>query len=201
MKNYVLIIIILVLLILLGISYRTGLIATNNWKTAIANNKAYIAEADSVNNVNREFKMTISDLKYSKDTIVSNLRSIIKKNNIKYKSIKSIQSLNSTIVKNDTIIYKDTIFKSNIIDKDTVIGDNWYSIKIGISYPNTIRVCPSFISKKHIIFYNRRETVNPPKKFFLLRWFQKKQTITEITVVEENPYIQSNKNKFIEIVK
>jgi hypothetical protein len=47
----------------------------------------------------------------------------------------------------------------------------------------------------------RKETVGPPKKFFLFRWFQKKYKILHIDVVEKNPYISEGNGKYIEIVK
>ena len=47
----------------------------------------------------------------------------------------------------------------------------------------------------------KKETINPPKKFFLFRWFQRKHTILEVNMVEKNPYIENKNNRFIEIIK
>lgn len=108
----------------------------------------------------------------------------------------------STAVKTDTICFKDTVFKDLHTDIDTVLTDkSWYSLQLSLKYPNRISVTPSFTSEKYVMISSRKETVNPPKKFFLFRWFQKKHTVIEADVVEKNPFIQNKKNKFIEVIK
>jgi hypothetical protein len=57
------------------------------------------------------------------------------------------------------------------------------------------------VSKKHIAVSTRRETVNPPKKFFLLRWFQKRHTVLNVDVIEKNPYVEGQTSKYVEIIK
>ena len=47
----------------------------------------------------------------------------------------------------------------------------------------------------------KKETVNPPKKCFILRGFQKKHKVVEVVVVEKNTYIKNKQQRFIEIVK
>ena len=46
-----------------------------------------------------------------------------------------------------------------------------------------------------------KQTVNPPKKFFIARWFQKKHNVLQVEVVEKNPYMDDQKSKYVEIVK
>ena len=65
----------------------------------------------------------------------------------------------------------------------------------------TVTVEPSFKSIKYIVVSAKKETVNPPKRFFLFRWFQKKQIRLNVDVVEKNPYVQSQDNRFVEIVR
>ena len=84
---------------------------------------------------------------------------------------------------------------------DTLIGDKWYKAQLGLKYPSKIDLTVSMKSVKHIIVHNKRETINPPKKFWLWRLFQKKHTIQEVVVDEENPYIEAGSQKFINIVK
>ena len=64
-----------------------------------------------------------------------------------------------------------------------------------------IIVQPEFKSEKHIVVSTKKETVNPPKKFFLFRWFQKKQTLIHVDVVEKNPYVENQSSRYIEIMK
>lgn len=70
-----------------------------------------------------------------------------------------------------------------------------------ITFVSDIIVKPEFKSEKHIIVSTRRETVDPPKKFFLFRWFQRKQTVLNIDVVEKNPYVQKQSSRYVEIIK
>ena len=62
-------------------------------------------------------------------------------------------------------------------------------------------VSPSFVSEKYITVSSKKETVNPPKKFFLFRWFQRKHKVLIVNIHEENPYIETNNSKFVEILK
>ena len=120
---------------------------------------------------------------------------------IKDKNIKQLQYLLSVSTKKDTVLFTDTIFRDKSLALDTIIGDKWYNIRLGLKYPNLIYTEPTFTSEKYIIVNKKKETVNPPKKFFLFRWFQKKHTILEVNMVERNPYIENKNNRFIEIIK
>ena len=60
---------------------------------------------------------------------------------------------------------------------------------------------PTFKSEKYIVVSNKKETINPPKKFFLWRWFQKKHIVANIDVIEKSPYIDNKKYRYIEIIK
>ena len=84
---------------------------------------------------------------------------------------------------------------------DTLIGDGWYTLKLGLKYPSMIAVEPYFKSEKHIVVSSKKETVNPPKKFVLFRWFQKRHIVLHIDVVEKNPYVGNETSKYVEIIK
>ena len=64
-----------------------------------------------------------------------------------------------------------------------------------------VAVKPEFKSEKHIIVSTKKETVNPPKKFFLFRWFQKKMKVLHVDVVEKNPYVDGETSRYVEIIK
>ena len=74
-------------------------------------------------------------------------------------------------------------------------------IRLGLHYPSIIVVKPEFKSEKHIVVSNKKETVNPPKKFFLLRWLQRKHLVLHIDVVEKNPYVDEESSRYVEIIK
>ena len=82
-----------------------------------------------------------------------------------------------------------------------MLSDEWYSIRVGLRYPSMVAVKPEFKSVKNIIVSAKKETVNPPKRFFLFRWFQRKQVVLNVDVVEKNPYVQSENNRYVEIIR
>ena len=171
------------------------------WKESTENVKSYSELFSNSENKNRGFKLTIDQLQYFNDSILRELNETREALKIKDSKLKSLQYLSSTFIKYDTLIIKDTLFKDPQIQVDTVLSDEWYSIRIGLKYPSTVTVNPMFRSIKHIVVSSRRETVNPPKKFFLFRWFQKKHTILNIDVIEKNPYMKEQNSRYIEIIK
>lgn len=171
------------------------------WKESTENVKSYNELFSSAKDKNRAFKLTIDQLQYFNDSIIRELNETRESLKIKDSKLKSLQYMSSTFTKYDTLIIKDTLFKDPLVQVDTVLSDEWYSVRIGLKYPSTVIVNPMFKSVKHVIVSSRRETVNPPKKFFLFRWFQKKHTVLNIDVVEKNPYIKEQNNRYIEIIK
>lgn len=148
----------------------------------------------------REFQLTIDDLRCSKDSINQKLISQIEKAKIKDKTIQSLQYSTSVANKVDTIVLSDTIFKEPVAI-DTILGDEWYNIKLGLKYPSTIITEPTFKSEKYVIIYTKKEYNKKPSKFFFIRWFQKKHTSVVVDIEEKNPYIINKESRFVKIVK
>lgn len=171
------------------------------WKEAVENVKAYSEQYSSSEKKNRAFKLTIDQLKYSCDSIVQKLDNVRKDLKIKDSKLQSLQWVSSSFARNDTIILKDTLFQDPHVEVDTLVADEWYSVRVGLRYPSTVVVSPMFKSEKSIIVSTRKETVNPAKKFFLFRWFQRKQIVVNVDVVEKNPYVRNQDNRYIEIVR
>lgn len=203
-KKYI-IIGIVTLVSLLAIS--TYILYTNNQKLkeeisiSMSNQKAFIAENSSLKEENRVFKFTVEQLNYYNDSILQKMNEVRKELKIKDRDLKQMQYLLSETQKKDTIIFRDTLFREPKLKIDTLLGDKWYQMKLGLRYPSTIITEPKFISEKYIIADYKKETINPPKKCAIVRWFQKKHKIIEIEVVEKNPYIENKQQRFIEIVK
>ena len=168
---------------------------------SVANEKAFALENSSLKNENRAFKFTIEQLEYFNDSLTNKMNEVRKKLKIKDADLKQMQYLLSEAQKKDTIVFKDTIFKEPSVKIDTLLGDKWFQMKLGLRYPSTIITEPKFVSEKYIIVNHRKETINPPKKCFIARWFQKKHKVVEVEVVEKNPYIVNKQQRFIEIAK
>lgn len=202
MKKYI--IVILVFLTMLGILYITFL-ENKNLKEELLlsknNEKALIADNNTLSSKNIAYQLTIEQLKYFNDSIINKLDSVRKELKIKDNNIKQLQYILSKASKKDTIIFSDTIFIDNNLNIDTTLEDKWYTLNLELKYPNTIITEPIFISEKYVISSYRKETINPPKKCKFLRMFQKKHKVIEVEVIDNNPYIINKKQKFIEIIK
>ena len=196
---------IVILVSLLAISTYT--LYTNNQKLkeeisiSMSNQKAFIAENSSLKEENRVFKFTIEQLNHYNDSILQKMNEVRKELKIKDKDLKQMQYLLSEAQKKDTIVFRDTLFREPILKIDTLLGDRWYQMKLELMYPSTIITEPKFVSEKYVIVDYKKETINPPKKCAIARWFQKKHKVIEVNVVEKNPYIENKKSKFIEVIK
>ena len=168
---------------------------------SMSNQKAFIADNSSLKEENRVFKFTVEQLNYYNDSILQKMNDVRKELRIKDDNLKQMQYLLSEATKKDTIVFRDTLFREPSLNIDTIIGDKWYNIRLGLKYPNLITTNPTFISEKYIIVNKKKETINPPKKFFLFRWFQRKHWVMEVHIKEKNPYIKEINNKFVEIIK
>lgn len=170
----------------------------------LANVEAYEQKNAGLNGEIREFKYTIDELRTSKDSIHQKLLEMTDKLKIKDKNISYLQYHTSVVHKTDTVRIKgDTIFQEKLISQpiDTVIGDKWYNMKLKLEYPSTIVTSPTFNSEKYVIVHLKKEYNKKPSKCFFIRWFQKKHWVTEVTVVENNPYIDNKESRFINVVK
>ena len=167
---------------------------------AINNNKAFEQENSSLNGKILEFKLTADQLSASNDSLIQKLNQTKKELKIKDKEINYLQYIASENHKGDTVIVRDTIFQKGVA-VDTTLGDNWSRLKLHAEYPNILSAEYSFKNVTTVVAHDSRVTVDPPKKCWLGRLFQKKQTIVEIDVVQENPYCENKEEKFVKIIK
>ncbi len=173
---------------------------TAKYETSIENIKAYDSQLSGLNNSNKVFKLTIDQLNYFKDSILIKMNEVRKELNIKDSRIKQMQYKLSHVEKPDSVILKDTVFVESF-KLDTIIGDEWANTHLIMKYPNYIKFTPKFKLESFLFVESKKETVNPPKKFFLFRWFQRKHTVLNVTVKENNPYVETDEQRFVEIIK
>lgn len=168
---------------------------------AYSNIKAYAGEISSLNDESRLYKLTIDQMQSYQDSINNKLIEAQNKLNLKDKEIAFYSYLSETASRIDTVIIRDTIFRQPSLNIDTLLGDKWFSVNLKLKYPNKVVVAPKFKSSLSVIGQLRKETIKPPKKCFIGRWFQKKHEVMIIDVYEENPYVDSIKRRFIQIVQ
>ena len=200
MNKYV-IIFILLLTTAIGYLFVENKNLNRKYETSIENIKAYDNILSNADNETRALKLTVRQLNHLNDSILQKINEVKKNLKIKDSNLKQIQYLLSEATKKDTIVFRDTLFREPTLDIDTLVGDKWYQMKLGLKYPSTITTDPKFVSEKYIMVDYKKETINPPKKCWLLRLFQKKHKVVEVNVVEKNPYIENKQQRFIEIVE
>lgn len=200
MKKYIIILILILVGAVAYLSYQNKQLTTK-YETSIENIKAYDAQLSGLKDNNRVFKLTIDQLNYSNDSIINKMKEVQKELGIKDKRLQQLQYDLSHAQRNDTIILSDTIFKSPEFKLDTIVGDKWFKTNLHLKYPSTIALSPEIELERFTYINGKRETVNPPKKFFLFRWFQKKHTVVEVNVREINPYVKNKTQRFIQIIE
>lgn len=202
MKTYLIsAIVTLILLVIIGFQYYQIKSVNDKWKVAEANVKAYSEELNTAGKKNTALQLSVSQLEYFNDSVLKALNETREELKIKDKNLKALQQVKSSFSRIDTIEINDTIFINPSFYVDTVLQDKWYKLGLQLKYPSTVTVSPEFKSEKHIVVSTKKETINPPKKFFLLRWFQKKHKVLNIDVIEKNPYVNGESSKYVEILK
>lgn len=197
----IIIILFLILSLFSFVIYKKYKTTLKDYKIEVNNNKVYEVENSIIKQKAIVLNLTIEQLNYTNDSISYKLNQARKNLKIKDKEIESLQYYNETFNKVDTIILtQDTIFIKDL-KIDTIITEPFYTCKLQLTYPNKVIIEPSFINEKLIFVASKKETIKPPKKYWLCRQFQKKHTILTIDVIDTNPYIKTNKSRFINILK
>lgn len=190
---------IVILLVTGGLLLRSYKELERKYNVSIENVKAYDMELSGLKDNNRVFKLTVEQLNYFNDSITKKLNESRKQLCIKDKYLQQLQYELLTVSKPDTMKLKDTIFVNNF-KLDTILGDKWVRTDLHLQYPSTVAIKPEVILERHTFINGKRETVNPPKKFFLFRWFQRKHTVVEVNIRELNPYVVNKEQRYIQII-
>lgn len=200
MNKYLIISIIILVFIISFLGY-TNKKLSNQYAIAYENIKAYDAELSGLTNDTKVYKLTIEQLNYFNDSITKKMKVVQKELGIKDKRLQQLQYEVSHAQRTDTIILKDTLFRDPQLRLDTIVGDKWFKTNLHLEFPSTIALKPEIELERYTFINGKRETVNPPKKFFLFRWFQKKHTVVEVNVREMNPYVKNKTQRFIQIIE
>ena len=200
MNKYLIISIIILVSIISFLGY-TNKKLSNQYAIAYENIKAYDAELSGLKDDTKVYKLTIEQLNYFNDSIIKKMNVVQKELGIKDKRLQQLQYEASHAQRADTIILKDTLFRDPQLKLDTIVGDKWFRTNLHLEFPSTIALKPEIELERYTFISGKRETVNPPKKFFLFRWFQKKMTVVEVNVREMNPYVKDKTQRFIQIIE
>ena len=172
----------------------------NNW-IALSNENNKNAKSSKL----YEFKL--SQLKYINDSLMNAMDSVRKSLNIKDKNTKGLGYVKSTILIHDTVLVNRIRDGDKTLSIDTVINKKWYQIQLDYrgskcnECKDTLIVSPKVTSEKYVVISTQKEYVDTPKKFWIQRIFQKKDEVIDVKVVETNPYIYSNEDRFVKVIK
>ncbi len=153
---------------------------------------------------------TIAELTASKDSISTKVLKLTYDNNIKQKDLETYGFL-TTKLQLDTVFVPYTVTKYVNTDRShdqLKLMDTTYDLSFRPHIIETISFKHDSISR-HLEVYNmstfighmKKETIEPRKKFFLTRLFQKKQKVVYIDVINSNPFLKSTNQKFVVINK
>ena len=203
MKDKIIIILLAVLLGLCGFGIFKSIQASKirkQYDIAMQNNKAYESQLDVIQEENRIFQFTVEQLEALNDKSIKELDSMRKELGIKDKKIQQMSKVKEKIYIVDSIVVHDTIFDKPDFVLDTCLGDEWYQNCLHMAYPNEISSQIDINTDLNCFIHTSRETINPPCKTWIGRLFQRKHTVINVTVKENNPYSNIQETKFIKII-
>lgn len=155
----------------------------------------------------KAYELKISQMKYINDSLMNAMDSVRRSLNIKDKNTKGLGYVKSTILIHDTVLVNRIRDGDKTISIDTTINKKWYQIQLDYrgskcnECKDTLIVSPKMTSEKYVVISTQKEYVDTPKKFWIQRIFQKKDEVIDVKVVETNPYIYSNENRFVKVIK
>ena len=203
MKDKIIIILAVIIIALCGFG-AWKIFQTSNlrdkYHIAISNNKAYESQLSTIKEQNKVFQFTIEQLEVINDKSFKELDSLRKQIGIKDNKIQQMSKIKEKIYITDSITIHDTIFEKADFVLDTCFGDKWYQSCLHMAYPNEISSQIDINTDLNCFIHTSRETINPPCKTWLGRLFQRKHTVINVNVVENNPYSNVKEVKFIKIL-
>lgn len=198
-------VIIAVLIAVMGASISVMAKQNKKWKEKYEvvqqTSTSYLRDLQSAKNDIHVYELTMNDLFMMNDSLTKSLLDLKRQLKLKDKQIQNLQYMSSHFTKRDTIVFEDTVFISPELCIDTVIGDEWIWNDLHLEWPGDISISTQVNSRKKAVVYIVKETVEPPKKTWIGRLFQKKRKVAKVYIDEENPYIDSQQNLFIDVVK
>ena len=153
------------------------------------------------------YQLKVSQLTYINDSIMSAMDSVRRSLNTKDKNTKGLGYVKSTILIHDTVLVNRIRDGDKTISIDTTINKKWYQIQLDYrgskceTCKDTLIVSPKVTSEKYVVISSEKDYVDEPKKLWILRLFQQKQEVIDVKVMEQNPYIYSNQERFVKIIK
>lgn len=167
----------------------------NNRKAAERGVQIWRDEAGKAHATSIEYMYTLNEFKHSADSVNKRLLNHLKNSDVKMKNVERLLEVSN---RGHTIL-TDSILIPHMPDTIITLTDPWTINKIHLSPRN---ISSEILTTDTLtgVFTSHKETVKPPKKFFLCRWFQKKHTIVEVDIMNANPNVEITNQKLIKII-
>jgi len=138
-------------------------------------------------------RVTIKELKQSKDSVISDLQMKIINANLNAKDVTQIGQTQYTIIRDTTVKYVGVNRQYDLSDAPHIYETIYVT-------DTTLKRDLRIFNKQTTFTHLKHETINPRRKFFLWRWFQKKQYLTYTDINNSNPFIIVDSALHIQII-
>jgi len=148
-------------------------------------------------------RRTAKEIQQSKDSIIVKIKAQLANANIKLSNALAIGYMKTKIDIDTVIKYVPRHDSATTIAKlDTVLdfSKRPYIVNVVTLRDSTAYNKLEIVNEVFPLVHAKREFVDTPKKFFLWRWFQKKQWTILTDIHNSNPYIKTEESKFITVV-
>jgi len=125
---------------------------------------------------------------------VNDLKQRLKAGDLKLKNLLATATIETKI---------DTFLKVVRNAKDSIYTFTFnpeFIVKVGVE-SDSAWCNPFLTNRQDLDIADKRETILPPKQFFLWRWMQRRHTVVKILVRNSNPAISTNKINATYIIK
>lgn len=160
--------------------------------------KAYASACEDSEDESRVFRLRISELTASSDSLMRRVDSLRRELGVRDKRLRAVHYRSTVVERRDTIVLRVPAVTTDV---DTVIDDGWVRTAVSLRRPDSLSVATRVRNETTIVVKTRRETVEPPKRFFLLRLFQRKHTVVTVVAKEGNPWCETREARSVEIVE
>lgn len=202
MKPIVIAVIVIILLITAEIiTFQAFMGKAQEVKIAQGNVKAYTDElVTTKDKLGREtsqkyiLQSSIKNIVLGNASEVNDLKTVMKEQDLKLKNLLSYSNIVTKI---------DTFLKVVRTSKDSVYVFTFnpeFVVKVGIE-SDSAWCNPTLTNKQLLIFSDKRETILPPKQFFLWRWLQKRHIVVKAVVRNSNPAVKTTSLNSTYIIK
>ena len=161
------------------------------------NFKALNLENSELKNEVIAYKFDVEQLEFINDSIITDLNNTRKELGIKDRQLKQMQNIKTEIITKDSIFVRDTIFRNDFVKLDTLLGNKWYTVKLGLEYPDKIKIHANYKTDMSVYAYTSKEILGIKKKCAIGRWFQKKHKIIRVEIKDRNPHAVIKESKFV----